>query len=216
MKKQIFAAVASLAVVAAMSVSAFAVSAGSSNGSAEVTVQENGSVEFVSDTVEGLAIKADAGVFKAGTKVESTVAYVKEDQVIKVEESVTAALASGNIATSSGEKVTSFKVESVDAVVEVSALLDGAEVQPDGAVKITVARDPKQDSNKVIYIDDKGNVEVLPTDVKDTTITFTTTHFSDFYLVTIDEDEIPNTGVILAVFPAAIAAAAIVISKKRK
>ena len=227
MKKQIFSAVVALAAVAAMSVSAFAVDAGSSNGSDTAAVKDDGSVEFVSEKVEGLVVEADAGVFDADVELSVDVEQVDAAQVVAVEEAVADAVTAGTVKTSDGAKVAKFEVKSVDAVVDIKALLNGAEVQPDGSVAITVAKDANQTSNQAIYVDDNGNVEVLPTVVTDTTITFTTKHFSKFYLVTatVDQngatdgdgnDKNQATGVVLAVIPAIAAASAIVVSKKRK
>ena len=241
MKKQIFTAVASLAVVAAMSVSALAVDAGSSNGSDTTTVKADGSVEFVSSKVEGLVIEAAAGVFKEGVELDVDVEPVTAEEVAEVESAVTNALATGKIKTSSGATA-NIVMKSVEAVVDIKAMLDGAAVQPDGSVAITIAKSAGQTSNQVIYLGDDGNVEVLPTSVTATTLTFTTKHFSDFYVVTVDEstvvtddgannqapgtgdtngsnsgdDKNAATGVVIAVIPAIAAAAAIVVSKKRK
>ena len=199
MKKQIFSAVASLAVVAAMSVSAFAVDAGSTNGSASGKVGDDGKFTSAVATVEGLP---------AGTEVEVEV------------EPVAAAAAQEVLDKVAKDTTATVKVTAVNTVVDV----DAGEVQPDGSVKVTVASDGV--SNGVIYIGEDGKVESLPTETTDTTLTFTTTHFSTFYLVTLattgdtdngnGDDKNQPTGVVLAVVPAIAAAAAIVVAKKRK
>lgn len=217
MKKQIFTAAASLAVVAAMSVSAFAVDAGSTNGKSEATADLSKPVNATTST--GVQIEAASGVF--GT--EGTVTFDVDVEPATAEQKTTVLAAA--------EKATNVKVTAVNTVIDISAFIDGKEVGPNGEVKITVAWDGV--SNCVIYVDDKGAVEVMPTDhEKDSTvISFTTKHFSAFYMVTAEEvsnngngstdgkddpDKNAPTGVVLAVIPAAIAAAAIVVSKKRK
>lgn len=199
MKKQIFSAVASLAVVAAMSVSAFAVDAGSTNGKAEGKVGDDGKFTSAVATVEGLP---------AGTEVEVVVEPVAEAAAKEV------------LDKAAKDTTATVKVTAVNTVVDV----DAGEVQPDGSVKVTVASDGV--SNGVIYIGEDGKVESLPTETTDTTLTFTTTHFSTFYLVTLaatgdtdgddGDDKNQPTGVVLAVVPAIAAAAAIVVAKKRK
>lgn len=195
MKKQIFTAVATLAVVAAMSVSAFAVNAGSTNGSSEGKV-EGGKVTLDNSVVV-------EGGFGDGVE-------------IKVDVEPVAAATAKTVAETIEKALTNVDVKAVNTVIDISAMADGAAVQPDGSVKITVAWDGA--SNQVIYVGDDGKAELMPTEKVGDTIVFTTTHFSAFYMVTadVDGDSVPPTGVVLAVVPAAIAAAAIVVSKKRK
>lgn len=201
MKKQILTAVASLAVVAAMSVSAFAVESGTTNGKADGKV-ENGKV-----TLDN-SVTLDGGL-KDGATVEVDVEPVAEAAAKEVLE---------KIAKDTEAKV---EVKAVNTVVSITA--EDGTIQEDGSVKVTVASDGV--SNGVIYIGEDGKVENLPTtvDEKAGTITFTTTHFSDFYLVTLadqsgntGDNTNAKTGVVLAVVPAIAAAAAIVVSKKRK
>ena len=217
MKKQIFSAVASLAVVAAMSVSAFAVDAGSTNGSGSGTAQlaPDKAVSIIPAGVQGVQIDAAAGVF--GTEGE----LVIEVDVEPVAEAKAAA-----VAETIDEAEVGVVVKSVNTVIDISAFIGDLAVQPNGEVKITVAWDGV--SNQVIYVGDNGEVEVMPTEQTGNVIAFTTTHFSDFYMVTVDEDSSNGdtsgsgddknqpTGVVLAVIPAIAAASAIVVSKKRK
>lgn len=214
MKKQIFSAVASLAVVAAMSVSAFAVDAGSTNGSAtgSQTITDETAVSIIPEGVSDVKIEAAAGVFPAG------------ELTIKIEvESVSAdeaATAEATIETGAAVDVTA-----VNTKIDIEALVDGVVVEPDGTVTITVAYDGA--SNAVAHVKDDGTVEILALNVSGNVASFNTTSFSDFYMVTVadvdngdtnkpSDDKNQPTGVVLAVIPAAAAAAAIVVSKKRK
>ena len=244
MKKQIFLAAASIAVVAAMSVSASAVDAGATNGSDQVEVQLEADkpVKLIPDDIEGVVIEAAAGVFgNAGNLVvRIDVEQVNAEEVEEVEEAVAKAATAGTVKTSDG-KAAKIELKSIEAVVDIEALVDGIVTQPDGSVAITVAKVPGQTSNCAIYLNDDGSIEILPTEVTETTLTFTTKHFSEFYLVTAvvednsdvsggddnnggngstDGSNTPDknlpTGVVLAVVPAIAAAAAIVVSKKRK
>ena len=206
MKKQIFSAVASLAVVAAMSVSAFAVTAGSTNGSAEGEIKDG-------------KVTLDNSVTVEGDLPEGTVVTVVDE---KATEEDTKAVADAVEATKSDLDVTS-----VNTVIDITAKdAEGVAVQPneDGSVTVTVAYDGV--SNAVLYLGE-DKIEELELKVYDdkSFASFTTSHFSTFYMVTLNEngddngtgsDKPVNTGVVLAVVPAIAAAAAIVVSKKRK
>ena len=66
-----------------------------------------------------------------------------------------------------------------------SLILDGAPVQPNGKVMVTIpAVDIKYDTIKVVYIDDNGNFEECATTInEDGTITFETDHFSKYAVI---------------------------------
>ena len=203
MKKQIFSAVVALAAVAAMSVSAFAVDAGSTNGSAEGKVEDG-------------KVTLDNSVVLEGGLADGVEVTVEVEPVAEAE--------AKNVAKAIEKGAPNVEVKAVNTVITITA--DDGETQPDGSVKVTVAWDGA--SNQVIYVGDDGKVEVLPTERNGDLITFTTTHFSDFYMVTAtvntnggtnqpdNNKDNPSTGVVLAVIPAVAAAAAIVVSKKRK
>ena len=230
MKKQIFSAVVAIAAVAAMSVSAIAVDAGFSDGSfssVDVKVDAGEAVDQVIDEGEvTLSITADEGVFADGLDSFEIAASNEIDAKVEaeVEKAVVDAFDGGNVVFAAGEAPFRFEVKSVDVALDISAILDGKKVQPDGSVEITISRgEGMETANQAIYIGDDGKVEVLPTTSSKTEITFKTTHFSTFYLVTAeaipngeDNKDNPGTGVVLAVIPAVAAAAAIVVSKKRK
>lgn len=197
--KKVLSAVIALTAVAAMSVSAFAVDAGSTNGSAEGTADKDGKVTLDNSVVvEGL---------KEGDKVT-----VDVEAVTAVDDAVKTAV-EGKV----GE----------GAKVNTSVVITGIELGENQTATVTVAYDGA--SNKVVYVsDDAKTVEVIDLDVATDklTATFKTTHFSTFYLVTVPENGQPGTGdngdkneptgVVLAIVPAAVAAAAVVVSKKRK
>jgi hypothetical protein len=66
---------------------------------------------------------------------------------------------------------------------EIKLMKDGAEVQPDGKIKVTVPLTDemlKLTDLKVVYIDDNGNVTILPSEIKDGKIIFTAEHFSRY------------------------------------
>ena len=229
MKKQIFTAVASLAVVAAMSVSALAVAPGSTNGTATATttVSKTEEATFTPVGVADAKVVASAGAFDvpdgSEVKIEMTVTDLKgnEAKQEEVKKEITEKLV-----TSATEQVT---VTAVNTEIDISAYLDNAVIEPNGDVTITVAYDGA--SNKVAHMKDDGTVEILNLKVdNDTIASFTTKSFSSFYMVTVSEeattpqpdetkpdpDKNQPTGVVLAVIPAAVAAAAVVVSKKRK
>ncbi len=194
MKKVLSAAIA-LTAVAAMSVSAFAVDAGSTNGSANGVAGDDGKVETSVGTVEGLG---------AGTNV--TIEVQPTDTV-------------------DNEVSDAVKEKLGDGVTFNTTVKVTVDVQPNGSATVTVAWDGQ--SNRAVYVGEDG-VETFDLKVSDDqkTASFSTTHFSTFYLVTVPENGQPGTdnegdkneptGVVLAIVPAAVAAAAVVVSKKRK
>lgn len=199
MKKQIFSAAVALAAVAAMSVSAFAVDPGATNGSADGTVADGKVTLNNSVTVEG--------GFEDGVKI-----------VVDVEPATDVAAAVVDAVEAKAGDVT------FNTAIEITATSGDVAVQPDGSVTVTVAYDGK--SNKVAYVSDSNEVELIDLTVNGNVASFNTTHFSTFYLVTVAEngnttqpggdDKNEPTGVVLAIVPAAVAAAAVVVSKKRK
>lgn len=219
MKKQILTAAASLAVVAAMSVSALATELGDSNGyfSDKVNVKagEAISIEFPGYADSKVVFSADAfgeGVLEVDMSVFPIDYWYTEDEI----EELTEKLAEDADA----------EIESINTYVNISAYLDNVSVEPDGTATVTIAKD--NGSNAVIHRAKNGKYEVLTLTVKDDLATFETKSFSPFYLVTLategGDDQSGDTGannnaktgVVLAVVPAIAAAAAIVVSKKRK
>ena len=84
---------------------------------------------------------------------------------------------------------------------DLSLLLDGAEVQPDGMIKVTVPAPieaSKYESIKVVYIDSNGVAIVCETTVNaDGTVSFLTNHFSRYAVIGVPKNS-PNVIVILA------------------
>ena len=217
MKKQIFSAVVALAAVAAMIVSAFAVDAGSSNGSGTgtQTVTADTAVSITPEGVTDVKVEAAAGVFGEG------------ELTINVDVEPVAAATATTVATSIQNAVANTVVSAVNTKIDIEALLDGVVVEPNGTVTITVAYDGV--SNKVAHFKNDGTVELLDLTVSGNVASFNTTSFSEFYMVTATvntpatgdtttttPDKNQATGVALAVIPAIVAGSAIVVSKKRK
>lgn len=235
MKKRIFASVVAVAAAMSLSVAAFATDPGATNGS-----QSSDAVAVVADeeTVmegdKGMTITAPAGSFS------DTVTSVK--MVADVTATDNDAAASTATAIDEAAKSISVTTE-VKVNTKLSITLqdqDGKAVQPNGKVTVTVAYDGV--SNIVCYVDGT-TVEFIALTVSadKKTASFETSHFSDYYLVEVAADQVealagksgssdnasgdvnkPSddknkpTGVVLAIVPAVVAAAAVVVSKKRK
>lgn len=235
MKKRIFTSVVAIAAAMSLSVAAFATDPGATNGSQSsdaVTVVAD--KETVMEGDKGMTVTAPAGSFG------DTVTSVK--MVADVTATDNAAAASTAAAIDDVAKAVGVTTE-VKVNTKLSITLedqDGKAVQPNGKVTVTVAYDGV--SNIVAYVDG-ANVEfialVVAADGK--TASFETSHFSDYYLVEVAADQVdalvgksgtadnasgdvnqPSndknqpTGFALAIVPAAVAAAAVVVSKKRK
>ena len=71
------------------------------------------------------------------------------------------------------------------AFYDMSLLLEGAPVQPNGVIMVTIpAVEVEYDTIKVVYIDDNGNFEECATTInEDGTITFETDHFSKYAVI---------------------------------
>lgn len=238
MKKGIFASVVACVAAMSLSVAAFAAAPGSTNGEqkSETTIEKDKEVSVVLDN--GTSIDAPANTFAEGVKVTFATnpqEVAGTDATAKTEETVKKAIA--QISTEAKADIvvkTKIEVTATDA--------DGKAVQPaEGKkVKVTVAYDGV--SNIVVYVGNDGKVEFLALVVSEdkNTAYFETSHFSDFYMATVDEADVEKlvgkdttvkadgdtnkptddknqpTGVVLAIVPAAVAAAAVVVSKKRK
>ena len=229
MKKRILTSVVAIAAAMSLSVAAFAIDPGATNGSQSsdaVTVVAD--QETVMEGDKGMTITAPAGSFG------DTVTSVKMvADVTATDNSAAAAAATAIEAVAS----TTVKVNTKLSITLEDQ--DGKNVQPNGKVTVTVAYDGV--SNIVAYVNG-SNVEfialVVSADKK--TASFETSHFSDYYLVEVAADQVdalvgksgdanaagntnqpgtdkhPSTGFALALVPAAVAAAAVVVSKKRK
>lgn len=107
---------------------------------------------------------------------------------------------------------------------------DGAAVQPDGSVAVTIEIPEVlagSDTYYVFHEADNGTLTNMNAVLNNNgTVTFTTTHFSTYILSTVNllagessnntTDGNPHTGAILVLIPAAIAAAGVIASRKRK
>lgn len=228
MKKKIFAAVVAFVASMSLATSAFAAAPGGTNGSAttEVTVKADEATEF--KTENNLVLEAPAGAFEAGAnvKLEANVEAVTTTPAA----AATVETAIAQIASVSGNDAKA----TVNTKLEISLTSNGAAVQPNGKVKVTVAWDGK--SNVVAYVN--GNqVEFFALTVTGTTCSFETSHFSDYYMASVEQSVVdkvvgqsatvdnnggnnPGTGVALAVAPAALAVAFVgvtaIVSKKKR
>ena len=92
---------------------------------------------------------------------------------------------------------------------DLSLLLDGAKIQPDGTVEVTLpAPDLAAEYDKIIvvYIAPDGSYEECKTTVnEDGTITFETDHFSQYAVIGITEDAGLGTGAIIGIVLGAVA-----------
>lgn len=221
--KKIIASLAAIATVLSLSVVSFAATPGDSNAKVEevVKVEEGKATEFSFET--GAKVEAAAGAFEAGkdVKIELQAQPVTDTAAIATEVKA--------VSEAPGGKDVTF-----DTVVSISASSDGVAVQPSGDITITIAYEG--DANAVAYVTSEGKVETYELTKTSTTASFTIKHFSDFYLVKVAADQLDTflgksgdntpgsssgdnnqpTGVAIAIIPAAIAAAAVVVSKKRK
>lgn len=228
MKKKIFAAAVAFVATMSFATTAFAAAPGGTNGSAttEVTVKADEATEF--KTENNLVLEAPAGAFEAG-------ANVKLDANVEAVTTTPAAAATvetaiAQIASVSGDAAKA----TVNTKLEISLTSNGTAVQPNGKVKVTVAYDGK--SNVVAYVNG-GTVEFFALTVTDNVCSFETSHFSDYYMASVEQSVVdkvvgqsatvnnnggnnPGTGVALAVAPAALAVAFVgvtaIVSKKKR
>lgn len=227
MKKRFFTAAIACVAALSLSVSAFAADPGATNGKVEST--QTGITAETPISIEtdlGLSISAPAGTFDASVtevKMNADVQATDDAASAAVEETIS------DVTTTGVSVNTKISVTLTDQ--------DGNAIQPvNGKVTVTVAYDGV--SNAVAYVN--GNVvEFIKLVIDGAVASFDAAHFSDYYLVTLDDvnaveydktltadngsanapstdDKNQNTGVVIAIVPAIAAAAAVVISKKRK
>ena len=91
---------------------------------------------------------------------------------------------------------------------DLSLLLDGAKIQPNGTVEITLpAPDLAAEYDRIIvvYIAPDGGYEECKTTVnEDGTITFETDHFSQYAVIGITESDVLYTGVVIGIVAGAL------------
>ena len=92
---------------------------------------------------------------------------------------------------------------------DLSLLLDGVKIQPDGTVTVTLPAPDlaaKYDKIIVVYIAPDGSYEECKTTVnEDGTITFETDHFSQYAIIGIIEDAGLGTGAMIGIAVGAVA-----------
>lgn len=229
MKKKIFAAAVAFVATMSLATSAFATEAGGTNGTASTTVKVEADkpTEFTTD--KDLAITAPAGAFEAGVevKMDADVTAPKAEAVAAETKTIEAAVADIAKVTGDAAKAT------VNTKIAITLTADGKSVQPKEEVEVVVA--PDDVSNAVAFVDGK-KVEFIKLDKEGGKWSFKAKHFSDYYLVTVDDTLLsklegkstevkddtnnPNTGIALAIAPAALAVAFVgvtaVVSKKKR
>ncbi len=81
-------------------------------------------------------------------------------------------------------------------IYDISLLLDGEEIQPDGNVKITIPLDDqmkKYTDLKVVYISDTGEITEVESKITDNEISFITNHFSCYAILGTSKEDIPKS-----------------------
>ncbi len=229
MKKKIFAAAVAFVATMSLATSAFAAAPGGTNGTATAEVKVEADKATTIETDKGLTLDAPAGAFEAGAdiKLEAKIDWVQSAPTTtkKVEDAI------ASIASVSGDTAKAV----VNTKVEINLTSNGAAVQPNGKVKVTIAWDGK--SNVVAYVNG-STVEFYALTVSGNTCSFETSHFSDYYMASVDKTVLssiegksadvnnsgnnnnPGTGIALAVAPAGLAVAFVgvtaIVSKKKR
>lgn len=229
MKKKIFAAAVAFVATMSLATSAFAAAPGGTNGTATAEVKVEADKATTIETDKGLTLDAPAGAFEAGAdiKLEAKIDWVQSAPTTtkKVEDAI------ASIASVSGDTAKAV----VNTKVEINLTSNGAAVQPNGKVKVTIAWDGK--SNVVAYVNG-STVEFYALTISGNTCSFETSHFSDYYMASVDKTVLssiegksadvnnsgnnnnPGTGIALAVAPAGLAVAFVgvtaIVSKKKR
>lgn len=219
MKKRIIAPIVAMAAVLTLSVSAAAVDSGATgvdpgatNKEASATATVAADKETVVELDNGVKVVIEAGAFADG-EVTVTVKLTATDNANN--ETAVAAIK---------EAIEKLEADATGLAINTKIEItitdkDGKAIQPAEGKKVTVTVAEDGKSNIVAYVGDDV-VEFI----KLSNGSFETTHFSTFYLATVanagdlaGKSSNPGTGVVLVAIPAAIiAAAAVVVSKKRK
>lgn len=81
------------------------------------------------------------------------------------------------------------KIE-IQKIFNINLVMDNSNIQPNGMVSVSIPIDENLMKEKmdIIYIDDEGNLSVLPSEIKDHKIVFQTNHFSHYGIITYKED----------------------------
>lgn len=146
-------------------------------------------------------------------------------EALTVEDKDTGIKVTGELPEGAALSVEEDKENSDEASVafDITVTLDGKAVDIDGTVTVSIPVPERlEDAEKlyVFYKAEDGKLTDMKATEKDGVITFSTTHFSTYIVsatnLLANKDEGPKTGVALAVIPVIAAAAAAVISKKRK
>ncbi len=239
MKKRILTSAIAFVAAMSLSVAAFAAAEpGATNGKVEATQKDitaETPIDIKSDL--GLTIAGDAGTFAEG------VTEVKMDADIAATDNTKDEAAAKTINEAIEKLVKDAKADlQINTKLAISLFdQDAKAIQPAEGKKLTVTVAYDGVSNAIAYVGDK-KVEFIKLNVSEDkkTASFDVTHFSDYYMVKVadsvvadlegksadvgtagdtnkpTDDKNKPTGVVLAIVPAAVAAAAVVVSKKRK
>lgn len=239
MKKRILTSAIAFVAAMSLSVAAFAAAEpGATNGKVEATQKDitaETPIDIKSDL--GLTIAGDAGTFAEG------VTEVKMDADIAATDNTKDEAAAKTINEAIEKLVKDAKADlQINTKLAISLFdQDDKAIQPAEGKKLTVTVAYDGVSNAIAYVGDK-KVEFIKLNVSEDnkTASFDVTHFSDYYMVKVadsvvadlegksadvgtagdtnkpTDDKNKPTGVVLAIVPAAVAAAAVVVSKKRK
>lgn len=116
---------------------------------------------------------------------------------------------------------------SLENIFDLNLLMDGKSYQPNTEVSVSLKLDKDLLSKKlsIIYIDELGNITVIPSVVKDEYITFETTHFSYYGIVAYNEkksdevktsDECNNALPFILMIGAIVVICSLVMKKKKE
>ena len=205
-----------------------------SGSSTEAAATTTAAPEVVT-AANGEAVEAAKDVIPAGATLE--VKEQPKEEAVKAVEAIKATDENKEVVETIKKAVEADKA----AVLDINLVKDGAKVQPDGTIKVTinVPAALKDAANLFVYrVEDNGKLTDVKASVVNGKLVFSTSHFSTYIITSealtgdavvteaaaTDKPAVPEktddknqaTGVLIAVLPAAIAAAGVIISKKRK
>ena len=206
-----------------------------SGASTEAAATTTAAPEVVT-AANGEAVEAAKDVIPAGATLE--VKEQPKEEAVKAVEAIKATDENKEVVETVKKAVEAEKA----AVVDIDLVKDGAKVQPNGTIKVTinVPAALKDAANLFVYrVEEDGKLTDVKASVVNGKLVFSTSHFST-YIITSEalsgdavvteaaattaaptapekpDDKNQATGVVIAVIPAVIAAAGVIISKKRK
>ena len=206
-----------------------------SGSSTEAAATTTAAPEVVT-AANGESVEAPKDVIPQGAVLE--VKEQPKEEAVKAVEAIKATDENKEVVETIKKAVEADKA----AVLDINLVKDGAKVQPNGTIKVTinVPAALKDAANLFVYrVEDNGKLTDVKASVVGGKLVFSTGHFST-YIITSEaltgdavvteaaattaaptapekpDDKNQATGVVLAVIPAVIAAAGVIASKKRK